>query len=80
MSRISASNALAYATSDEMLKLYGLLVGGWLLTFVGQFVLQTSFNAGRSLVGVLVALVGAVAVLVGVVAVAYKVLVDSRAT
>jgi len=79
MSRVSASKALAYATGGEMLKLYGILVGGWLLTFVGQFILQTTFNAARSLVGVIVALAGAVAVLVSVVAIAYKLLADSRA-
>jgi hypothetical protein len=78
MSRVSASKALAYATGDEMLKLYGVLVGGWLLTFMGQFVLQTTFNAVLSLVSVIVALAGAVAVLVGVVAIAYKLLADGR--
>lgn len=78
MSRVSASKALAYATSAEMLKLYGVLVGGWLLTFVGQFVLQTTFNAGLSLVAILVALAGGVAVLVGVVAIVHKLIADSR--
>ena len=78
MLAVSARGALDYATRDEMLKLYGVLVGGWVLTFGGQVVSQTVRNPVVSLVGVLVSLAGVLAVLVGIVAIAHKVLVESR--
>lgn len=78
MPRISATKALAYATDGEMLKLYGVLVGAWVLTILGQFVSQGRSSLA-SLVGFLVLLVGVVGSLVAVVAIAYKALADSWA-
>ena len=79
MSRVSASKALAYATDGEMLKLYAVLAGSWLLTLVGQFFAQPPVRSVGTLIGWLVVLAGIVGFLVGVVAVAHKVLVESRA-
>lgn len=76
MPGISATKALAYATDDEMVRLYTVLVGSWVLTFLGQF-LQASHSFVLSLIGFLVLLVGVVGVLVAVVAIAHKVLADS---
>jgi hypothetical protein len=76
MPRISATEALAYATHDELLKLYAVLVGSWVLTFLGQF-LQASRSIMLRLIGFLVLLVGILGVLVGLVAIAHKVLADS---
>lgn len=79
MSRVSASKALAYATDGEMLKLYGVLVGAWALTLLGQFFWPSPRNSVASLVGFLIVLAGAFGFLVGVVAIAYKLLAESRA-
>ena len=74
---MSARDALDYATDDELLKLYGVLAGGWVLMLVGQFVAATVGNPAVSAVGVLLVLAGAVAFLAGVVAILHKVLAES---
>jgi uncharacterized membrane protein YeaQ/YmgE (transglycosylase-associated protein family) len=76
MPGISATKALGYATDDEMVRLYTILVGAWVLTFLGQF-LQASPSFVLSLIGFLVLLVGVVGSLVAIVAIAHKVLADS---
>jgi hypothetical protein len=78
MSRVSASRALAYATGEEMLKLYGVLVGAWVLTVVGQIFWPSPRSSIVSLIGFLVVLAGVFTFLVGVVAIAHKLLVESR--
>ncbi|WP_433630884.1 hypothetical protein [Halomicrococcus sp. NG-SE-24] len=77
MSSVSAREALRYATDDEMLKLYAVLVGGWVLLLVGQFAFRTAVNPAVAFVGFVVALAAVVAVVSGGVAVAYKVLSGS---
>lgn len=74
---ISARDALEYATRDEMLKLYGVLVAGWAGMLVGQFVTSVPANLLTQLVGFLVLLAGVLAFLVGVVAIARKLLVEA---
>jgi hypothetical protein len=76
MPELSARAGLSYATDDEMLKLYGVLVGGWIAMLVGQFAVAGPISL-LSLVGFLVTLGGVFAFLVGVVAVLHKVLADS---
>lgn len=78
MSDISAREALRYATGDDMLKLYGVLVVGWMLTFLGESVARSAANSGVTVLALIGALVGIVAVLSGIVAIAYKVLADGR--
>ncbi|USZ68452.1 hypothetical protein NGM10_01625 [Halorussus salilacus] len=80
MSDISAREALRYATDDEMLKLYGVLVGGWSAMAVGEFVARTSVQAGVRFLALAGVVAGALAVLAGVVAIAYKVLAEGRPT
>ena len=76
MPEISAREALRYATDDEMLKLYGVLVGGWALTIPGQF--AATGSGVIALVGIIVLLAGITASVSALVAIAYKVLVESR--
>ncbi|WP_276301095.1 hypothetical protein [Halorussus lipolyticus] len=73
---ISARDALEYATRDEMLKLYGVLVVGWVGMLVGQFAISAR-NSFVSFVGIFVVLGSVVAFLVGVVAIARKLLVEA---
>lgn len=77
MSEITARDALEYATRDELLKLYGVVVGAWVLMFVGSF-LMGPLGALPSFVGLLTVVAGLFAFLAGVVAIAYKVLTESR--
>ncbi|RBI64454.1 hypothetical protein DMJ13_08235 [halophilic archaeon] len=77
MSSVPAREALRYATDDEILKLYAVLVGGWVLLLVGQFAFRTAVNPAVTYVGLVVALAAVVAVVSGVVAIAYKVLSKS---
>ena len=76
MPRTTATEALAYATDDEMVRLYAVLVGAWILTVLGQFVSQGRGSI-TTLLGFLVVLVGVAGSLVAIVAIAYKVLADS---
>jgi cation transporter-like permease len=76
--RLSARAALDYATHDELLKLYGILVIGWVGMLFGQFVSGTAGNPFARLIGLFVVLGGVLAFLVGVVAIVCKLLVDSR--
>ncbi|WP_135826194.1 hypothetical protein [Halorussus ruber] len=76
--RISARDALDYATHDELLKLYGVLVVGWIGMLFGQFVSGTAGNPFARLIGLFVVLGGVLAFLVGVVAIVRKLLVDRR--
>lgn len=78
MTEISAREALRYATDGELLKLYGILVGGWALTLLSQFVVQTTFGPFASLVGFVLLAVGIATSVIALVAVAYKVLAESR--
>ncbi|WP_435156055.1 hypothetical protein [Haladaptatus sp. DFWS20] len=74
---VSARDALRYATDDEMLKLYGVVIGSWIVALFAQFVFQTSyqpivtFGAGVLFLGSAVAFIG------GIVATAHKVLAES---
>ena len=77
MPSVSARNALDYATDDELLKLYGVLAGGWVLMLGGQFVAATVGNPAVSDVGVLLVLAGVLGYLAGVVAILHKVLAES---
>ena len=76
-SSVSARDALDYATRDEMLKLYGVLVAGWVGMLVGQSVTGIPANLFAELVGLLVLLAGVLAFLVGLVAIVHKLLVES---
>lgn len=73
---VSARDALGYATQDEMLKLYGVLVAGWVGILLGQFGLVAR-NPLLSLVGIIVFLAGFLAFLASVVAILHKVVVES---
>ena len=75
-SSVSARDALDYATRDEMLKLYGVLLAGWVGMLVGQSGVA-AVNPLLSLVGLLVLLAGVLAFLAGVVAIVRKLLVES---
>ncbi|MFC4450107.1 hypothetical protein [Halorussus aquaticus] len=75
MSRISARDALEYATRDEFLKLYGVLVVGWVLTLVGQSV-ATGMTPFGFLLGTLVVIAGLVATLAAAVATLHKILAE----
>lgn len=77
MSSVSAREALEYATRDEMLKLYGVFVAGWIATIVGRSLLGVVGTSVLSLVGLVVSLAGVLAVLVSVVAIAHKLLAES---
>ncbi|MFC7203800.1 hypothetical protein ACFQJC_09750 [Haloferax namakaokahaiae] len=76
MSELSAGRALAYATEDELMKLYAVVVGGWVVT-LGSQVLLTTGGMGLAL-GIVGLLAGILGSLVGIVALAYKVIHDSR--
>ncbi|WP_410764872.1 hypothetical protein [Haloferax sp. DFSO60] len=75
MSELSAGQALAYATEDEPLKLYAVIVGGWFVT-LGSFVLFWMGGVALAL-GVLGILLGITGILVGIVALVHKVLHDA---
>ncbi|NEU57018.1 hypothetical protein [Halorussus sp. MSC15.2] len=75
MSRISARDALEYATRDEFLKLYGVLVVGWTLTLVGQSVAAGATPFGL-LLGTLVVIAGLLAMLAAAVATLRKILAE----
>ncbi|SIR57740.1 hypothetical protein SAMN05421858_2917 [Haladaptatus litoreus] len=77
MTTVSARDALLYATGDEMLKLYGSLIGSWVLAFFTQFVLQTSVQPIMQFGAVVVLLASGIAFISSVVAIAYKVLAES---
>jgi hypothetical protein len=76
-SSVSGRDALDYATRDEMLKRYGVLVAGWVGMLVGRFVTSIPADLFAKLVGTLVVLAGAFAFLVGPVAIVHKLLVES---
>lgn len=78
MQKISAQKALRHATDDELLWLYGVVLGGWTLTALGQFTFGTSRQVFGSLIGLVALLAGILLILTGVVAIARKVLVESR--
>lgn len=69
MSSVTARDALEYATRDEWLKLYALLIGSWVLTLAAPLF---------DLFGIVLALVGGGVFVVVVVAGAHKLLVESR--
>lgn len=75
MSRISARDALEYATRDEYLKLYGVLVVGWAVTLVGQSVAAGATPFGL-LLGILVVIAGIFATLAAAVATLHKILAE----
>ena len=77
MNDITARDALEYATRDELLKLYGVIVSAWGLLFVGSFALGL-FGPLASVVGLLFVVAGVGTFLSGVVAIAYKVLAEGR--
>ncbi|WP_266079549.1 hypothetical protein [Haladaptatus caseinilyticus] len=77
MPTVSARDALRYAMSDEMLKLYGVLIGSWVVAFFAQFVLQTSFQPIVTFGAGVLLLASAVTLLSGGVAIAYKLLAES---
>lgn len=77
MSEISARDALEYATRDPFLKLYGVVVGSWVLLFVGSFLLGM-FAALPRFIGVLVIIAGFGVFLSALVAILYKLLAENR--
>lgn len=78
MKRTSARAAIGYATDGEMLKLYGLIVLGLVLTWVTPVVTFGGHNPAFLVLGMVVALASLGAVLSGVVAIVYKILTDVR--
>ncbi|MCO8268703.1 hypothetical protein ACOZ4B_18110 [Haloferax prahovense] len=78
MSRVSARDALRYATEDDAVVLFAVIVGGWVLLTVGSFALAGYGFGLMFALGIVAALAGALAVFAGVVGLAYKLLVDSR--
>lgn len=74
--QVSARDALGYATHDEMLKLYGLLVAGWVGILLGQFGF-VAISPLLSLVGIVAFLVGLLASLASAVAILHKVVTES---
>lgn len=77
MSTVSARDALRYATHGELLKLYGVLVGGWVLVVVGESTARTAPGRVTTLVALVALLAGVVAFLGAAVAIAYKVIAES---
>lgn len=77
MEEIPARNALEYATRDELLKLYAVIVGAWGLLFVGSVALGL-FGPLASVVGLLFVAAGIGTFLAGVVAIAYKLLAETQ--
>lgn len=77
MSTVPARDALRYATDSEILKLYGVLVGGWVLIVVGEPTARTAPGRLTTLVAIVAFLVGIVASLSAVVAIAHKVIAES---
>ena len=77
MPTVSARDALRYATDSEMLKLYGVLVGGWMLVVVGEPTARTVPGRLATFVAIVALLVGFVAFLSAVVAIAHKVIAES---
>ncbi|CQR50188.1 MULTISPECIES: hypothetical protein [Haloferax] len=78
MSRVSARDALRYATEDDALVLFAVIVGGWVLLTIGTFALAGYGFGMMFVLGILASLAGALAVFASVVGLAYKLLVDSR--
>ncbi|ELZ98683.1 hypothetical protein [Haloferax sulfurifontis] len=78
MSRVSARDALRYATEDDVLVLFAVIAGGWVFLTVGSFALAGHGFGLMFALGILASLAGALAVFAGVVGLAYKLLVDSR--
>ncbi|RDZ38172.1 hypothetical protein DVK03_06600 [Haloferax sp. Atlit-109R] len=78
MSRVSARDALRYATEDDAIALFAVIVGGWVLLTIGTFALAGYGFGLMFALGIVASLAGAFAVFAGVVGLAYKLLVDSR--
>ncbi|ELZ82131.1 TMEM43 family protein [Haloferax larsenii] len=78
MAEVSARDALRYATEDEMVKLYAVVFGGWLLLFVAEFAFNRLTVGMMSFVGVVAFLAGALAMFAGLVGIAYKLLRETR--
>ena len=77
MPAVPARDALRYATDSEMLKLYGVLVGGWMLVAVGESTARTAPGGLTTLVAIVALLVGVVALPSAVVAIAHKLIAES---
>lgn len=77
MPTVSARDALRYATDGELLKLYGVLVGGWTLVVVGESTARTAPRRIATLVALVALLAGVLAFLSAVVAIAHKVIAES---
>ena len=77
MPTISARDALRYATDSELLKLYAMFVGGWVLVTVGESTARRAPGRLTTLVAIIALLVGVVALLSAVVAIAHKLIVES---
>ncbi|ELZ85936.1 hypothetical protein C453_08973 [Haloferax elongans ATCC BAA-1513] len=78
MAEVSARDALRYATEDEMVKLYVVVSGGWLLLFVAEFAFNRLTVGVMSFVGVVAFLAGVLATFAGLVGIAYKLLRETR--
>ncbi|AKU09052.1 hypothetical protein ABY42_06440 [Haloferax gibbonsii] len=78
MSRVSARDALRYATEDDAIALFAVILGGWVFLTVGSFALAGYGFGLMFALGILASLAGALAMFAGVVGLAYKLLVDSR--
>ncbi|WP_199514391.1 MULTISPECIES: hypothetical protein [unclassified Haloferax] len=78
MSRVSARDALRYATEDDAIALFAVIAGGWVLLAVGSFALAGYGFGLMFALGIVASLAGALAMFAGVVGLAYKLLVDSR--
>ena len=77
MPPVSARDALRYATDSEMLKLYAVLVGGWVLVVVGESTARTAPGRLTTFVAIAALLVGVVALLSAIVAIAHKLIAES---
>lgn len=77
MPSVTARDALAYATTEAWMKLYAVLLAAWLLSLLGQVVLQFRFIL-TGLIAAVLLLVATVLVVVWLVAAAFKLLVDTR--
>lgn len=79
MTELSARAAISYAMGGELLKLYGLIVAGVVLSWLTAGVATIGPGLGTVVVGALLSLLSLVVVISGIVGVVYKVLTDVRA-
>ncbi|WP_396612847.1 hypothetical protein ACH9L7_06135 [Haloferax sp. S1W] len=78
MPEVSARDALRYATADEMVKLYAVVLGGWFLFFVAFLAFNAYAVGMMAFVGAVAFLAGFLAVFAGIVGITYKLLRETR--